>query len=103
MAQNDRRHRGVNDRCRQQPGRLGLAAQCGLATRFTAESHPSLPNYIAATSGGTQGVMDDASPAAHPLDVPSIFSQVKDIGKTWRSYQESSPGNCSRESSNPYA
>ena len=33
-----------------------LAGQCGLATGFFAEAHPSLPNYIAMTSGGTQGV-----------------------------------------------
>src|SRR5690349_19241796 len=28
-----------------------LAADCGLATNYHAVSHPSLPNYIAATSG----------------------------------------------------
>ena len=27
-----------------------LAAQCGLATNYHAVTHPSLPNYIAATS-----------------------------------------------------
>jgi phospholipase C len=80
-----------------------LAAACGLATNYHAVTHPSLPNYIAATSGGTQGVADDEPPSAHPLDVPSIFSQVKAVGKTWRSYQESAPGNCSLTSSGRYA
>jgi phospholipase C len=80
-----------------------LLEQCGLAANMHAETHPSLPNYIAATSGDTQGVTDDGSPAAHPLDVPSIFSQVKDAGMTWRSYQESAPANCSLEPSYPYA
>src|SRR5689334_11188675 len=28
-----------------------LAARCGLATNYHALTHPSLPNYIAATSG----------------------------------------------------
>ncbi|MGE5435508.1 MAG: phosphoesterase, partial [Candidatus Doudnabacteria bacterium] len=32
-----------------------VANQCGLATNFYAEAHPSLPNYIAMTSGSTQG------------------------------------------------
>ena len=80
-----------------------LAAQCGIATNYHAITHPSLPNYIAATSGDTQGVTDDAAPADHPLGVPSIFSQVKDAGLTWRSYQESAPANCSLTSADPYA
>jgi phosphatidylinositol-3-phosphatase len=80
-----------------------LAAQCGLATNFHAITHPSLPNYIAATSGGTQGVTANGSPADYPLSVPSIFSQVRDAGKSWRSYQESAPGNCPLTSSGLYA
>ena len=36
-----------------------LASECGLATSFYAETHPSLPNYIAMTSGSTQGITDD--------------------------------------------
>ncbi len=70
----------------------GLAGQCGLATDYHAISHPSLPNYIAATSGGTQGITNDDAPAVNARDVPSIFSQVGTDG--WRSYQESMPGNC---------
>src|SRR5205823_11590753 len=51
-----------------------LARQCGSASRFFAEAHPSLPNYIAMTSGSTQGITDDLDPSAHRLAVPSIFS-----------------------------
>jgi len=80
-----------------------LAASCGLATNYYGVSNPSLPNYIAATSGSPQGVADNNPPSSHPLDVPSIFSQVKAAGKTWRSYQESAPGNCPLESSGLYA
>jgi len=80
-----------------------LAAQCGLATNYHAVTHPSLPNYIAATSGGTQGITDDAAPASHPLAVASIYSQVKAAGKTWRDYEESAPGNCPLTSSGLYA
>jgi hypothetical protein len=77
-----------------------LAHECGLATDFHAETHPSLPNYIALTSGDTQGIADDGPPAAHPLDVPSIFSQ---LGMGWRALQESMPGNCRLSSSGLYA
>ncbi len=78
-----------------------LAGKCGLATSFYAESHPSLPNYIAMTSGSTQGVIDDAEPAAHPLDVSTIFSQLGSDG--WRSLEESMPSNCYLANSGVYA
>jgi hypothetical protein len=85
------------------PYETQLAAQCGLATSYHAVTHPSLPNYIAATSGGTQGIADDNAPASHPLAVASIYSQVKAAGKTWRDYEESAPGNCPLGSSGQYA
>jgi hypothetical protein len=78
----------------------GLAAKCGLASNYHAITHPSLPNYIAATSGDTQGVTDDAAPAAHPLTAPSIFQQ---LGPGWRALNESMPANCAVTSSGPYA
>ena len=77
-----------------------LAGKCGLATSFYAETHPSLPNYIAMTSGSTQGITDDDDPAAHPLDVSSIFSQVG--GDGWRSLEESMPSNCYLSNSGLY-
>lgn len=77
-----------------------LAARCGLATRFFAETHPSLPNYIAMTSGSTHGITDDAGPGAHRLDGPSIFSQ---LAGDWRVLAESMPAPCTRVSSGEYA
>jgi hypothetical protein len=80
-----------------------LANACGLATNYSAITHPSLPNYIAATSGDYWGIQDDNPPASHPLSVPSIYSQVKAAGKTWRDYEESAPGNCPQSAAYPYA
>jgi phosphatidylinositol-3-phosphatase len=80
-----------------------LAAQCGLATNYHAATHPSLPNYIAATSGDYWGIGDDNPPSSHPLAVPSIYSQVKAAGRQWRDYEESAPGNCPLSSSGTYA
>ena len=77
-----------------------LASTCGLATRSFAVTHPSLPNYIALTSGSTLGVSDDGEPAAHPLSAPSIFSQ---LGSAWRSLEESMPSACDRVTSGVYA
>ena len=78
-----------------------LAAQCGLAANYKAAAHPSLPNYIAMTSGGTQGVSNDLGPAAHKLEVPSIFSQAGTGG--WRSLEESMPSNCELGNPGKYA
>jgi phosphatidylinositol-3-phosphatase len=77
-----------------------LAARCGTATRFYAESHPSLPNYIAMTSGSTQGIGDDRDPDSHRLSAPSIFSQ---LGSGWRALQESMPSRCAQHNSGLYA
>jgi hypothetical protein len=77
-----------------------LASRCGSATRFFAESHPSLPNYIAMTSGSTQGIGDDSDPSSHRLSVPSIFSQ---LGSGWRALEESMSSNCAQHNSGLYA
>lgn len=77
-----------------------LAADCGLATNYRAVAHPSLPNYIAMTSGSTQGVADDGDPSAHRLSATSVFSQ---LGTDWRSLEESMPSPCQRQDSGAYA
>jgi phospholipase C len=80
-----------------------VARQCGLATQYTAITHPSLPNYIAATSGNTWKISDDAGPPSHRLRVPSIYSQLQAAGKTWRDYEESAPSACPSRSHGLYA
>jgi phosphatidylinositol-3-phosphatase len=77
-----------------------LANTYGLATNYFALSHPSLPNYIALTSGGTQGVTDDSGTSTYRLNVPSIFSQLS--GGRSRSLQESMPSNCRNSDSGLY-
>lgn len=80
-----------------------LAGSCGLASNYHGITHPSLPNYLAATGGSTFGVTDDNPPSSHPISAGSIFSQVAAAGKQWRSYQESMPANCALTSSGSYA
>jgi phosphatidylinositol-3-phosphatase len=77
-----------------------LATIYGTATQMFAESHPSLPNYIAMTSGSTQGISDDNNPSSHPLNVPNIFQQ---LGTNSRSLEESMPSNCLKTNSGNYA
>jgi hypothetical protein len=84
----------------QTPYTNALARSYGLATNYSAVAHPSLPNYIARTSGSTQGIADDNNPSSHRLAVPSIFSQ---LGSNWRSVEEAMPSNCDRSNSGLYA
>ena len=71
-----------------------LASSCGLATNYWAITHPSLPNYIAMTSGQTTGFVGRDCPAGPGClsDAPSIFEQVPE----WRSYDEGMATTCSR-------
>jgi hypothetical protein len=76
-----------------------LAGLCGVAAAFYGEAHPSLPNYIAMTSGGMQGITDDAGPSSHQLSVDNLFQQVG----AWRALEESMPASCSTSDSGDYA
>ena len=82
-----------------------LAARCGLATDYHNTTHPSLPNYLAATSGLAQARLpvlsfaDCSVSAICHTSAPSIFGQ----GETWKAYQESMPSNCDKSDSGEYA
>ncbi len=81
-----------------------LARRCGLATNYWAITHPSLPNYIAMTSGETTGFVGTdctAGPGCVSRS-PSIFEQV---AAEWKGYAEGMTSNCARvdEASSRYA
>jgi phosphatidylinositol-3-phosphatase len=68
----------------------------GSATNMHSETKPSLPNYIAITTGSTQGIADNKAPSSHRLTSPSIFSQTD---PSWKTYAEVMPKNCSQANS----
>jgi phospholipase C len=81
-----------------------VAAECGLASNYHNISHPSLPNYVAATSGlavdALSPFVSDCSPSGScRTNAPSIFGQ----GESWKAYAESMPTNCDRSDSGTYA
>ncbi len=80
-----------------------LAQQCGTDENDASAGSPSLPNYLAATSGSTQGVTDDGDPAEHTFAVDNLFRQVRVAGGTERSFVESMPGPCALTSEGSYA
>ncbi len=80
-----------------------LANRCGRAANYRAITHPSLPNYLAMTSGGIHHIHSDCNPGSCPVRGLSIFSQVKRHGLRWRSYAESMPRSCDMDTSGLYA
>jgi hypothetical protein len=80
-----------------------LAGKCGTDSAYTSVVSPSLPNYLGATSGSTQGVADDADPSAHSFTVDNLFRQVRAAGSTERSFAESMTGPCGLVSAGSYA
>ena len=58
----------------------------GLATDYHGVSHPSQPNYIAATSGALNGVFNDNDIT---INVPNIVDQIESSGRTWKGYMQS--------------
>ncbi|MBO0693993.1 MAG: hypothetical protein J2P58_13905 [Acidimicrobiaceae bacterium] len=80
-----------------------LAHECGTDLNYAAVGSPSLPNYLGATSGSTQGVTDDGDPGEHSFTVNNLFRQVRTAGGTERSFAESMPGNCGLVSDGSYA
>lgn len=92
----------------QAPYMNSLASECGLATNYHNISHPSLPNYLAATSGLSTSIFGGV-PWTSYLDcdpgilcetsAPSIFGQ----GESWKAYEESMPSNCDKSDSGEFA
>jgi phosphatidylinositol-3-phosphatase len=89
----------------QAPYINSLAARCGVAANYHNTTHPSLPNYLAATSGLAEAHLPPLSffdcnvSSVCDTSAPSIFGQ----GESWKAYEESMPSNCDRSNSGEYA
>jgi hypothetical protein len=73
-----------------------------LFTDMNAVSHPSLPNYLALTSGSTLGCTSDECPT-RSFHAKNIFDQLSAHHRSWRSWEESMPGRCVRSNAGTYA
>lgn len=70
-----------------------LANQYAVATNYRGVSHPSLPNYLALTSGSTWGIADDGW---HNLPAGGLGTQLTSAGIDWRAYMEGMTNGCYR-------
>jgi len=82
-----------------------IASECASLTQYedAGSGYPSLPNYLALTSGGVQGISTDQPPAVNvPVTADNIFRQVRALGGTAKSYEEGMPTNCDRVNEGTY-
>src|SRR5439155_1707300 len=78
-----------------------LAAKGGLATSYTATTHPSLPNYLALTGASTFGITSDCTTCW--VNATNVADKVESAGKSWKAYEESMPSACFLGDSGSYA
>src|ERR1700740_2694994 len=76
-----------------------LVRQYGVAQNYHAIAHPSVPNYLALTSGSTWGVQDDSY---HVLPNKDIGTQLTNAHVAWRAYMEGLTGRGCIDSPVPY-
>ncbi len=69
-----------------------LARRYGTMTRSYAITHPSLPNYLALTSGSTHGIESDCTGCS--VSAPNIVDQLEAAGISWKAYLEDAPSPC---------
>jgi hypothetical protein len=94
------------DNVQQSPFLQGLMTSAAYGTNYHGVAHPSLPNYIALTSGDTHGIECDCSPGGdgscgtftcntiiHSCSCPQggahLGDQLEAAGRSWRAYGES--------------
>jgi acid phosphatase len=79
-----------------------LASEYASVVPWYGVYHPSLPNYLAATSGSTQGCASDGCLGPYPVN--NLGNQLSQAGIPWTAYMESMPSACyTGSSSGEYA
>ena len=65
-----------------------LATRYGLATRYYANTHPSIGNYFMLTTGQ---IVTNNDSFTGVINVDDVVKHLQTSGKTWKSYAESLP------------
>jgi phosphatidylinositol-3-phosphatase len=69
-----------------------LARRYGVATQSFAITHPSLPNYLALTSGSTDGISSDCTSCT--VKAANIVDQLTRAAISWKAYLQDVPTGC---------
>ncbi|HEY7916934.1 MAG TPA: alkaline phosphatase family protein, partial [Acidimicrobiales bacterium] len=88
------------------PNLNAYARECGYATNYVSLTHPSLPNYLASTSGlpydtnPWEGDCEASAPGCQTAN-DNIFNEVGPGG--WKAYADAMPSACAKSNSGSYA
>ncbi len=74
------------------PGFAMLAKSYALATNYYSVAHPSLPNYLALTSGSTWGITSDCVECF--VNAPNLAEQLYAARISFAAYMEGAPSPC---------
>lgn len=86
--------------CGADPYFCSLASKYATATDWYGTAHPSLPNYLAITSGSTQGcTSDNCKQSKYKND---LMQQLGTAGIPYALYMESMPKPCDTSDAKPY-
>jgi phosphatidylinositol-3-phosphatase len=82
-------YRHVIGKLRVAPYINQLVQACGLATRYTAITHPAIANNVAALAGDPHGLVHNSCDTTCTTTAPTLLSQVG-----WRAFIGGMPGPC---------
>src|SRR5205814_4233341 len=68
-----------------------LISKYGLATNYTANTHPSIGNYFMLTTGQILTNDDGQTPQSFPVSSDNVVRELLAAGKTWKGYAEDLP------------
>jgi phosphatidylinositol-3-phosphatase len=85
--------------CTVDPYLCSLANSYASATNWYGVRHPSLPNYLAATTGSTQACTSDGCLGPY---APSLGGQLNSAGIPWVAWLESMPSACATSGTKAY-
>ena len=71
-----------------------LMKKYAYTNNYRALTHPSLPNYVAMTTGGLHGIKNDKGPDANSFNGTTVFAKALAAGKTATLYEEAMKSNC---------
>jgi hypothetical protein len=84
-----------------------IARSCASATDYRALTHPSLPNYLAMTSGVSYARSpfngDCSAGGDCTASAPSVFAQETGAGRSWAAYAQSMTSPCEQSDDGAYA
>jgi hypothetical protein len=73
------------------PNLNALAQQYGLATDYSAVTHPSEPNYVAMLGGSPYAATNDNAYYVNSVNAPSLISQLDAAKVSWKGYFQGLP------------